>query len=449
MPQTALHDGEEIDSTDCNDGIWGAIHRHKPPVKVQCRGCGGQMWAKESMLENRFFSHVSKPSNCPSQGETAEHRELKSLLARAIRDLGWEARLEATPEDGDQGGWRADVLAVDPVSRRRLAFEVQLAGMTVTTGRERMDKYARDGIDTYWVTAKNAWWLWRIPGFLLQDSDGEPQVARGAAHFGPRHSAPQALALGESMYWQPPEDSTLTKLLADIFDGFVAIHEIEAHGTFGLEGCHSARKHETNITALVNSESVLREASYLQMLAAKDAEQTQLELERKRQLANDKRRDRDRKAWEAAVAKNHHDDNSVSYFEEFCQSQARVIEQVVPILQSMCGEDDAVLIGVVPRELSAPSQSAGVVRDDGKDWCYVNGDHTTADGALLWLKKGQAFGKRVAIVCPNPRFLRPKVDELWRQWGVTLYVETTEQAEELAPLIGYDLGNITVVGSDS
>jgi hypothetical protein len=309
------------------------------------------MWAKESKLGNRFFSHIGEAAGCPSQGETFEHRELKSLLSRGIRALGWEARLEATPEAADHGGWRADVLAVDPVSGRRIAFEVQLAGMTVETGRERTQKYERDGIATYWVSTKGAWWLWRIPGFLLRLIDDEKsRVARGVVHFGEYRRGTGAFAFAEAMYWQPPEDPSLANLLRNIFEGQVVIHELDFEASRNLEGCHSLRRHECSVLALVTLESLTREKAYFEELAARGAATSTVATPEKREedyvtLA------RQRKEWEEAVAANGKDDETGRYFREFYQSQARVIDAVVPLLQATCGEGDEVLIGIPARSL--------------------------------------------------------------------------------------------------
>lgn len=113
------------------------------------------MITKISRTGLRFFAHKAKPESCAMGGESPEHRRLKHRIAVLIRQLGFEAAVEAAPAPGDAGGWRADVLGVAP-SGRRVAFEVQLAGMTVTEGQDRTDRYARDGIETVWVSTKHA-----------------------------------------------------------------------------------------------------------------------------------------------------------------------------------------------------------------------------------------------------------------------------------------------------
>jgi len=124
------------------------------------------MHAKRSRLGNRFFAHDQKPQACDLSGETLQHQELKAMLAAAVRAAGGRALVEAVPAVGDVGGWRADVLAVGPEGNR-VAFEVQLASMTVDEGRARTAKYVRDGIQSVWVTIRPAVWLYVLPSIQV------------------------------------------------------------------------------------------------------------------------------------------------------------------------------------------------------------------------------------------------------------------------------------------
>ncbi len=146
------------------------------------------MQAVRSQIGSPFFRHDAEQPRCPSNGESATHRWLKSELAQSIRRAGWNAEIEV-PNDagsGDERRWRADVMATSPETGRRVAFEVQISGQTVEVGHFRTERYARDGIETYWVAATKAWWLWKIPGFQIEAIDGDAQlsVTRGIAMFG-------------------------------------------------------------------------------------------------------------------------------------------------------------------------------------------------------------------------------------------------------------------------
>lgn len=78
------------------------------------------MHAKVSPRQLRFFAHDAAREECPLNGETPDHRLLKSAIAAAVRAAGWNAVLEA---EGPQRRWRADVLATSPDGRRRVAWE--------------------------------------------------------------------------------------------------------------------------------------------------------------------------------------------------------------------------------------------------------------------------------------------------------------------------------------
>jgi len=59
-------------------------------------------------------------------------------------------------------------LGYDPSNGTRVAFEAQLASMTLAEGEERTARYGTDGITTFWVTTGTPPWLWRLPGFRIR-----------------------------------------------------------------------------------------------------------------------------------------------------------------------------------------------------------------------------------------------------------------------------------------
>lgn len=194
------------------------------------------------------------------------------------------------------------------------------------------------------------------------------------------------------------------------------------------------------ITALVSQESIRREAEYEERHTAR---------EKYSGAANERDDDyevlaRERKKWDEAVAKDPNDEGG-KYFREFFRRQARVIPKVVSLIKGTCSEGDEVCIGIPPRKYGEPGFSSMVPLEDGSGWCEVNGDLSTADGALIWITTDGNHGSRVAIVCPNPRLLRPGTGDRWREWGVAIYVETMDEVEELAPLIGYEIGEFAIV----
>ncbi len=151
MPLIARGLGGLLDATLADLGIggsWPSIHRVRPRVPLACAACGGSMHAKVSPRQLRFFAHDAARDECPLNGETPDHRLLKSAIAAAVRAAGWNAVLEA---EGPQRRWRADVLATSPDGRRRVAWEAQLAHQHGDDTVARTTRYAGDGVEVVWV----------------------------------------------------------------------------------------------------------------------------------------------------------------------------------------------------------------------------------------------------------------------------------------------------------
>ena len=119
MPLTALSGDEVIDATICSDEEFARVHRVRPRALLLCRECGASVHAKESKHGLRFFAHDRQQSECTSAGESPAHRALKYWIAGVVRRLGWSALPEEGPRSGDQGLWRADLLAVHPNHSKR------------------------------------------------------------------------------------------------------------------------------------------------------------------------------------------------------------------------------------------------------------------------------------------------------------------------------------------
>ncbi len=229
MPLTALDAlGTLIDSTTATDETWRAVHKNRPRSILRCRGCGGGMQAKVSSRGLRFFAHDQVRLDCPSNGESPDHRWLKSRLAAAARAAGWAAEIEAEPRAGDIGGWRADVLAIAPDGARRVALEAQLAPMTEAVGVERTDRYAQDGIETLWITLKNAPWLWKLLGCKVErddsplEDDGQPPLVatRGCAKL-------TAIAGWRSGPQWAPVNVLLSRLIQAMLDDSVGTYVVK------------------------------------------------------------------------------------------------------------------------------------------------------------------------------------------------------------------------------
>jgi competence CoiA-like predicted nuclease len=154
---------QRFDATDAQDSEWQRVYRVRPRPLLTCPECLSRVHAKVSRRGLRFFAHDQAQRGCSLGGETQEHLHLKRLLAQIIRsNPNWSVVIEAGPMEGDTGGWRADVLATG-VEGRRMAFEVQLAAMTVADGIERAGVYERDRVEQVWLTPSNPSWALNIP----------------------------------------------------------------------------------------------------------------------------------------------------------------------------------------------------------------------------------------------------------------------------------------------
>jgi hypothetical protein len=157
------------------------------------------MHAKVSKAGLRFFAHDRVSPQCPSNGETPAHRELKSAIAATARSVGLAAEIEAAGS-----GWRADVLVTELATGRRVAFEAQLAAMTGEVGRERTDRYAAGDVEAVWVSNRTASWLFEVPGIKVAVS-GVPTVELGCAKW--------------SRWWSPAPAITLATFMRSLFAG--------------------------------------------------------------------------------------------------------------------------------------------------------------------------------------------------------------------------------------
>lgn len=166
MPLTAWDpsSAKVIDAVT-DEGGWVLVYR-QTNARLECRGCRGELHAKRSHRGTRFFAHTRRPVDCPWVGESARHLELKALAIDGFAAGGWLAEAEAVGL-----GWRADVLATDPQSRRQIAIEIQCAQITRTEVEARTAAHARSGVDlTVWVTPRRPHWRWVVPTLIVDEN---------------------------------------------------------------------------------------------------------------------------------------------------------------------------------------------------------------------------------------------------------------------------------------
>lgn len=395
MPLTAIGpEGHDLDATDCPDDTWAEVYRRRPRVELRCRGCGAPMHAKVSAAGSRFFTHDSLNPTCPSLGETPEHRELKRRIVTILRELGCLAAIEATPSTGDQGGWRADVLGISP-DGRRVAFEVQLAPMTVDEGIERTARYARDGIQCVWVSPRHAHWIGSLPSCHLTDEDGRLVIDRGLGRLD-TSGAGRWVAAGPVAFEKLARGLLSDRILIANQVGFVE--------TVGERAFYA-----TNATLLVST----RDAEALTEARAQQA---------RRQEEQARRRE------EESRRQVQHATNLTALY----QRQERVLQHAIDDA-AVTLEPGSIWLGVPP---TAWDGALPVKR------MLARGSDKTGGGAAIWATDPSGDRRLWAVVCPIASKTTPSLGWSWKRRGVRVYTETRKEAERLAATLEWHLDDL-------
>src|SRR5664280_169582 len=398
MPLTALSEIEIIDATACRDGVWSMIYRTRPRPKLLCRGCQQPVHAKISSRGLRFFAHDRSGPTCPSNGETPEHRYLKTQLAAAIRQAGWRAQIEAAPEPRDVGGWRADVLAIDPDSHRRIAFEVQLASMSNADGLERTTRYDRDTIAAVWITTHNPPWLWALPGFKLTEAHGEE-----VNHSRPLEAS-RGLAVLDHGRWEPSQSVALDRVVSEVLAGQLVPYATNCLSEELSYGQKTRSLFHRNAVALVSTS---------------DAEQDRRRIEvDARQAADDQRH---RQA-----------------IKDLYERQGRVLFEAHNDAVGVIGFKEKVWIGVPSEPLMHSADLAST---------KAAGNEKTAQGAVLWLGLDRSNLRLFAVACPVASRITPGLAENWRQRNVRVYVADQREAVRIASALAWPVESLWLRGS--
>lgn len=376
MPLTATLDGVvPLDSTRIKEDAWVELHDVRPRRDLRCRACGAPMHAKVSSAGLRFFAHDRQVAGCPSLGETAEHRQLKQMLAELIRDLGCTADIEATPTEDDEGGWRADVLGTSPAGTR-VAFEVQLAAMTLEEGHRRTERYAVDGIGCVWISPRHAQWMTRIPSCRIVADGNHFVVDRGLARF-------------EAGRWEPARAVQLPKIVAGLLKGTIVPVEVES--LFETTDNRMIRTSPACLLVWANAASRYRE--------------------------NDERVRRE----QGAVDRGNHR----AHRQALVERQERVLQHALRSLLATGIETSRVSLGVPPSTWSGTFPV---------DLSLAVGNEKTAQGAAIWVAQPGSI-HLWAVVCPVAHLASPSLGASWRRRGVLVFVETDKEASRVSRAI--------------
>jgi hypothetical protein len=442
MPLTARFKEEYLDATSIDDATWSAIHRRKPPVKVQCRGCSTSMQAKRSKLGMRFFAHDSETVGCPSMGETAAHLNLKSQLAQAARRFGWRAELEAVPKVGDVGGWRADVLATDPLSGTRVAFEVQLAPMTVVEGEERTAKYAVDDVATFWVTTSTPWWLWRLPGFRIRSGANDDGIEfEGEASDDVKHNVESLVSVSDGLAvfrehslknpkratsdveviwrWEKPDDATIDSTVAAVLGGELLAHPVtwlNEQIPYGVKRDDA----DVHVIALVTQSDIEAESQY-------SGGEGIYAIVRKRRGALARASYEQQTKSDAAFGVN---------TSPLSERQVRVLRTVYPEVRNALHDGEQVWAGLPLRPLLRGDVQGSAV-----------GDSFNAGGVTLWIGVSVEAAQLVAVLSPVDGLITGEHAQRWLEEGVRVFVESEYEAGRVAGALGWPMEELQVRAS--
>src|SRR5690554_1968493 len=153
--------------------------------------CGQAGVPKTSRLGTQFFAH--KPSvDCQlHEGgpESAAHLATKAAVARAAREIGWEAVIEFPAADRS---WIADVLVTN--GERTIAIEAQWAPQSLFDFERRQARYQAAGIECLWLTTPtNALNASTVPYYELAGDADDLQLSM------PALPEPRLLALDASI----------------------------------------------------------------------------------------------------------------------------------------------------------------------------------------------------------------------------------------------------------
>lgn len=171
---------EEVVSLDLPAEAFEVL-RGRRDLRTVC--CGAPAVAKRSVRGLPFFAH-GKRGDCPAGEETAFHLHGKALIARAAREAGWTAEVEAAGHTPAGERWRADVLCCRGILR--VAFELQRSGITLASLHARQERYRASGVRAMWfmrtherALSRAQPWQQATPAFFVTEQHQVPALGLG------------------------------------------------------------------------------------------------------------------------------------------------------------------------------------------------------------------------------------------------------------------------------
>lgn len=148
MPLRARKDDEDILSFLLTEEEWATLKKSYRKWNLRLPCCNSKAIPKTSKLGNYFFAHARR-GDCASSGpESWEHISIKTAVARAAIEAGWNVTTEKQGSTPDGKRWIADVMCEQ--GDRKIAFEAQWSPQTDEVTLERQQIYHDSGVECVW-----------------------------------------------------------------------------------------------------------------------------------------------------------------------------------------------------------------------------------------------------------------------------------------------------------
>lgn len=151
MPLRAVQGDLNVLAYEKSESEWAEIKRTYKEKGLRMPCCSSLAVPKTSSLGNFFFSHQAR-GECTSAPESPEHIYLKTIVAVAAIDAGWQAITEfrgASPS-GEQ--WVADVYCTRGSEVKVL--EIQLSRQAPDEFLRRHRLYSESNVKALWLASK-------------------------------------------------------------------------------------------------------------------------------------------------------------------------------------------------------------------------------------------------------------------------------------------------------
>lgn len=179
MPVRAIYGDENIFAFNFNAKSWDDLKATYKSKQLVMPCCKNQGIPKTSKLGNYFFAHGFR-GECSSLPESLEHIYIKTLIAKAAIEAGWEVTTEFAGETPEGEKWIADVFCQK--RKARLALEIQCSSQTEVQTRFRQIRYDKSGVRCCWFLSDKTFANFNlrpsreIPYFLFSSYKAESQT---------------------------------------------------------------------------------------------------------------------------------------------------------------------------------------------------------------------------------------------------------------------------------